>query len=229
MFPNPWTGEKVRKERKKESSAFHSEEPVRKYVVPTLIINNFQLRIQQQKTRWRKLSSSNLVFIIDESDQNLQNPVQTLQKCSWEGPWVRRWDISDSQWCCWSRQRTGAESSDQSLPAPRTSEAAWGPSVIITGRMLPSDAARVPLMFRGPQSHRALICIRGDSLAHARRSWEMQLRYTYERTSVMGPEMTRIILSSVTDRSDYGLLWAENSGPVRAKGGLGEEGWIKSM
>lgn len=49
MFPNPWTGEKVRKERTKESSAFHSKEPVWKYLVPTPIINNFQLRIQQQK------------------------------------------------------------------------------------------------------------------------------------------------------------------------------------
>lgn len=39
----------MRKKRQKESSAFHSQEPVRKYLVPTLIINNFQLRIQQQK------------------------------------------------------------------------------------------------------------------------------------------------------------------------------------
>lgn len=33
----------------------------------------------------------------------------------------------------------------------------------------------------------------------------MQLRYTYEWKNLMGPEMTRIILSSVADRTDYGL------------------------
>lgn len=126
----------------------------------------------------------------------------------------------DSQWFCWSCQWTSkpasTESTDQSLPTPHIKASVTADCHYPTENV-PSDFSHVLLMFCCPQSHLASFVFEGI-LSPTRRSWKMQLRYSYEWKIPMGPEMTRIILGGVADRTNYGCCEERTVGLSELKG-----------
>lgn len=126
----------------------------------------------------------------------------------------------DSQWFCWSCQWTSkpasTESRDQSISAPHIKASVTADCHYPTENV-PSDFSHVLLMFCCPQSHLASFVFEGI-LSPTRRSWKMQLRYSYEWKIPMGPEMTRIILGGVADRTNYGRCEERTVGLSELKG-----------
>lgn len=172
------------------------------------------------KTRLLKLSSNNLVVIFNKSNQNFQNAPRTFQKCSCKGPSVCHSDIFDSQWCCWSRQRTSTsvstESIDQSISAPHTSKPGWWPTVIITRRMFPQTS----LVFCWCSVDHNLIgpdWIFEGILAHALGLKDATTIHVWMEESDGSGNDTH---NSRQRRwqNQLWVLWRENSGAVRAKG-----------
>lgn len=154
--------------------------------------------------------------------KNFRTCPKPSKKGSCRGPSAHHSEIFVSQWCCWSCKQTSmsvsTESTDQSIWAPNTSKAVWRQTIIITGRMFPQTSFMFCWCSVDVRRHiRPHLYSRG-SLSPMHWSWKMQLRHTCEWKNLMGPEMTRIILSSVADRSDYGLCEERTVGLSGLKG-----------
>lgn len=112
---------------------------------------------------------------------------------------------------------SSTESTDQSIPAPRTSKAVWRPTVIITRRIriirLCSCSADVLLTAISS----GLIWIWGDSLTHALELKDATAIHVWMEESDGSGNGSH---NSQQRRWQNQLwaLWRENSGPVRAKG-----------
>lgn len=123
-----------------------------------------------------------------------------------------------SQWCCWSCQRTSKPASTENRSKH------FSPSHIkasVTAdrhyQNVPSDFSHVLLMLCCPQSHLASFVFEGI-LSPTRWSRKMQPRYSYEWEIPMGPEMTRIILGGIADRTNYGRCEERTVGLSELKG-----------
>lgn len=161
------------------------------------------------KTRLLKLSSYNLVFF-----WHARNPPEIqLQSPSLKNLWlpVMLLVLPANQHVCQHREHRSKHFSPSHIKGGVAANRHYHPENV------PSDFAHVLLMFCWPQSHQAWFVFEGI-LSPTHWSRKMQVRYAYEWKNLMGPEMTRIILSSVADRNDYGLCEERTVGLSGLKG-----------